>query len=270
MSFLRPAEDGFTPLRRSRADIFAGAEEGLRRMALDLGAQDRARREAKQPRAAVETQAQMEDLDEELEGLVTDAAAAATSPIQDLLTLRHDGPKIDLCWYFGAVMGDALADYPWWNEQHFNDVCHWVTGLDAAGQQQLKQFFRSHIIDRYHYDRALRAAEKNGLGMPVRFEDLRQTVKRSGEKFRLTRVGFSWSRDVPPSVTNMLTQVVTSTPADEYWIGKYVARTVYDPIIYAEFGEPNSAEAWHVEVARWGDEADDPRVGTTPYSGARR
>lgn len=45
MSSMRPVEDGSTPLRRSHAEIFAGVEEGLSRMAQDLWAQQQARQE---------------------------------------------------------------------------------------------------------------------------------------------------------------------------------------------------------------------------------
>jgi hypothetical protein len=272
MSFLRPVEDGSTPPRPSRAEVRARTAEGLRKLALEFGQRERARLEAEQARAAVDSRSVVADLDEELEVLVTEAAAAAMPPVQDGLTLRRYCSQCDLPLLFGREMGSILEDYTWWKESHIDEVCNWIMALSVANVDEVREFFIAHVTDRYHYDRALRASETHGLNPPLRFEDLKQTVRRGGREFQLYRDHFSWSSDVPPGVTSMLAQFVQETAGDDFWLGKYLELPhgqPYDPIIYAEFGPRLAPEAWHVEVARWGDEANDSRSGSSPYSGAR-
>src|SRR4051794_38590933 len=110
MNFLRPVDDGFTPPRPARAALRAGAGEGFRKMALALGEQQRAHLEAEQARATVDAEPVVDELDEELEGLVTAAAAApaAMPPVQDGLVLSRDAQHIKSCLISMLPDGESL------------------------------------------------------------------------------------------------------------------------------------------------------------------
>jgi hypothetical protein len=201
---------------------------------------------------------QISQLDEEIEGLVTDQAAAVMQSVCDALTLSRDAPEIPCRNIFGVAKGKVIENYVWHSEENLNHVRTWlIAGLTGASQHGLpKQFFIAAAEDMYNYDRALRAAEMNNLERPLRFEQLPQKITRTEEgstqEYWLRRCAFEWTPDIPPRVVDAVSHVIVNTPPDELWICKYQARVVYDPIVYATFGRFDAHPvAWHVEVARW-------------------
>jgi replicative DNA helicase len=253
--------DGSTPRRDSGTEIrFPLAVEDFERIADAIQEQARVRRQVEQAQAAVVVRTDLDELDEELESFVTDtgAAPAAMPSVQDGLVLSRDAKDIEPCLISALPYGEILADYVWLKEEHFNYVCRWIIARGAAIKSRLPhQFFQDAVLDTYHFDRALRAADSHGMGQkPMRYDQLKLTITRSGTEYALRRQEFQWSLDVPPRVTDAVSAFVIETPPDALWVGVYLEKiryTHYDPIIYAEFGvsQPGKPAAWQVEVARW-------------------
>jgi len=200
---------------------------------------------------------QLNELGEELEGFATDTAVAAV-PGHDNSVLSRDAPHATLRFLSSLSHEEILLDYVWWKEEHFNQICHWISAYAAAKKSGLPhKFFDDAILDMYNFDRALRAADSHGMGQkPVRYDQLKHTIYRSGRGYALRRRQFQWSPDVPARVTDAVSTFLIKTPPDALWIAVYVEQSTYkddDPIIYAEFGVKNSKlpEPWQVEVARW-------------------
>jgi hypothetical protein len=200
---------------------------------------------------------QLNELEEELEGFATDTAVTAV-PVHDNSVLSRDAPHATLSFLSSLSHEEILLDYVWWKEEHFNQICHWISAYAAAAKLGLPQkFFDDAILDMYNFDRALRAAETHGTGhVPMRYDKLQQTIRRNQKQYDLRKRLFTWSPDVPPRVTDAVSTFLIKTPPDALWIAVYVEHLTYkndDPIIYAEFGVKNSdlPEPWQVEVARW-------------------
>jgi hypothetical protein len=203
---------------------------------------------------------QLNELEEELERIATDTAVAAV-PVHDNSVLSRDAPQATLGFLPGLSHGKILLDYVWWKEEHFNQVCHWISAHAAAAKSGLPyKFFDDAILDMYNFDRALRATETHGLGqVPLRYYQIQQPIERDYRKHVLHRMDFDWSPTVPSRVTNAVSTFLIKTPPDALWIAVYVEKSTYkndDPIIYAEFSVRNQAclnhgmSRWHVGTER--------------------
>jgi hypothetical protein len=160
MSFLRPVNDGSTPRRDSRAEThFPLTGEDYVRVADAMEERARVRRQVEQAQAAVVVRTDLDELDEELESFVTDTAAApaAMPPVQDGLVLSRDAQHINPCLILCLPNGEILLNYVWRKEEHFTQVCRWISARAAAMKARLPhQFFEDAVLDMYHFTSTVR------------------------------------------------------------------------------------------------------------------
>jgi len=168
----------------------------------------------------------------------------------------------------------ALPTYDWFSPDNYTHATLWrdkalqvirAENLSDTQKHTAKQvlcFEMNALIDIYHKDRAECVAAmlpnqlpgpiikrrwfwpvKKAVLQPIRLADIPERITRGGEDYWREMSPLTWSPDVPPAVTDLLSITSAALLPDSLQLVAY--RRHPDPMIYAQYG------LWYLKIAEW-------------------